>query len=60
MNEDNRDLEGVLRIGGGMVSSVRDDDPCLSFVSNIVLRTMRVKYEKWVKLMATEEYKVCE
>lgn len=54
MNEYNRDLEGA--VGGGVL----DDDPCLSFVSNIVLRTMRVKYEKWVKLMATEEYKVCE
>lgn len=53
MNEDNQELEGCF--GGG----VENDDPCLLFVSNIVLRTMRVKYEKWVKLMATED-KVCE
>lgn len=57
MNDDNRELEGVF--GGGDVS-LEEDDPCLLFVSNIVLRTMRAKYEKWVKLMATEEYKVCE
>lgn len=35
-----------------------NDDPCLSFVSNIVTRTMKMKHEKWIKLMAIDEYKV--
>lgn len=37
---------------------VDDDDPCLSFVSNIVLKTMKMKHEKWIKMMTTDEYKV--
>lgn len=37
---------------------VDDDDSCLMFVSNIVLKTMKMKYEKWIKMMTTDEYKV--
>lgn len=37
---------------------VDEDDSCLSFVSNIVLRTMKMKHEKWIKMMTTDEYKV--
>lgn len=62
MNEDNRETEGVYGGDGGGdgAGGVGDDDPCLLFVSKIVLRTLRMKHEKWAKLMATEEYKVCE
>lgn len=37
---------------------VDDDDPCLVYVSNIILRTMKIKHDKWARLMATIEYKV--
>lgn len=47
MNEEAIENEGV-----------EEDDPCLSFVSNIVLKTMKMKHEKWVKMMTTDEYKV--
>lgn len=49
MNEDTKETEGV-----------DDDDPWLLFVSNIALKTMRMKHEKWLKMMATDEYKVCK
>lgn len=35
-----------------------NDDPCLSLVSNYVLKTMKMKHEKWIKMMTTDEYKV--
>lgn len=47
MNEETNEIEGV-----------DEDDPCLSFVSNIVLKTMKMKHEKWIKMMMTDEYKV--
>lgn len=47
MNEETNETEGV-----------DEDDPCLSFVSNIVLKTMKMKHEKWIKMMMTDEYKV--
>lgn len=37
-----------------------DNEPIISFVSNNVIKTMRIKYEKWWKLMSNYEYKVCE
>lgn len=49
LNEDITETEGV-----------DDSDPCLLFVANTVLRTMKMKHEKWLKLMATDEYKVRE
>lgn len=45
--------EGVNDIVG-----VDDNDSCLLFVSNLVLKTMKMKYEKWMKMMAIDEYKV--
>lgn len=47
MNDETTEFEGV-----------DEDDLCLSFVSNIVLKTMKMKHEKWIKMMATDEYKV--
>lgn len=34
------------------------DEECLHFVCNYVLKTMRMKYDKWIKMMSTEEYRV--
>lgn len=39
---------------------VDEDDLCLLFVSNVVLKTMKMKHEKWLKMMTTDEYKVSE
>lgn len=50
MNGERIEIEGV--------DDDTNDDPCLSFVSNIVTRTMKMKHEKWIKLMAIDEYKV--
>lgn len=47
MNDETNEFEGV-----------DEDDLCLSFVSNIVLKTMKMKHEKWIKMMTTDEYKV--
>lgn len=47
MNEEANDIEGV-----------DDNDSCLLFVSNFVLKTMKMKHEKWMKMMTTDEYKV--
>lgn len=52
MNGERNEIEGV--------DDDTNDDPCLSFVSNIVTRTMKMKHEKWIKLMAIDEYKVSE
>lgn len=51
MNSEVNDIEGVD-------DDNNDDDSCLTFVSNIVIRTMKMKHEKWIKLMTTDEYKV--
>lgn len=40
------------------IEGVDDNDPCLSFVSNIALKTMKMKHDKWIKMMATDEYRV--
>lgn len=48
MNEDTNEME----------EGVDDDDECLHFVSNTVLKTMKMKHEKWVKMMTTDEYRV--
>ncbi|XP_055624132.1 dynein beta chain, ciliary-like isoform X2 [Toxorhynchites rutilus septentrionalis] len=34
------------------------EDPCAAFVGSYVLKTMRLKDEKWQKLMGNEEFKV--
>lgn len=34
------------------------EDPCAAFVGSYVLKTMRLKEEKWQKLMGNEEFKV--
>lgn len=47
MNDDLNEMDGV-----------DDDDPCLVYISSIILRTMKIKYDKWAKLIATIEHKV--
>lgn len=37
-----------------------EDNPCLKFLCNFVLKSMRIKSDKWIKLIATEEYRVNE
>lgn len=32
-------------------------DPRVDFIGNIVVKTMKLKPEKWMRLMATEDYK---
>lgn len=34
------------------------EDPCAAFVGSYVIKTMRLKDEKWQKLMGNEEFKV--
>lgn len=41
-----------------VLDGVDDDDPCFVHVSSIILRTMKIKHDKWAKLMATIQYKV--
>lgn len=41
-----------------VLDGVDDDDPCFVHVSNIIQRTMKIKHDKWAKLMATIQYKV--
>lgn len=36
----------------------KKEDPRVDIISNYVLKTMRLKAEKWQKLMSTEELKV--
>lgn len=38
---------------------IEDDDLCIRFLSNFVLKTMRMKYDKWAKMMSTDEFRVC-
>lgn len=40
------------------VYNCENDDPCLLFVSQIVLKTMKMKPDKWIKMMSIDEYKV--
>lgn len=40
------------------IEGVDDNDACLSFISNIALKTMKIKHDKWVKMMATDEHRV--
>lgn len=47
MNDESNEIDGV-----------DDNDPCLLFVSNIALKTMKMKHDKWMKMMATDEYRV--
>lgn len=35
------------------------DDPCLLFVSQFVLRSMKMKLDKWIKMITVDEYRVC-
>lgn len=32
-------------------------DPRVDFIGNVVVKTMKLKPEKWTRLMVTEEYK---
>lgn len=47
MNEEMNEIEGV-----------DEDDSVLSFISHIVHVSMKIKHEKWIKMMTTDEYKV--
>lgn len=44
------DIEGMMEFG--------DDDSCLVFVSNFALKSMRLKQDKWTKMMSTDDYRV--
>ena len=35
-----------------------EDDLCLLFIGNFIIKSMRLKYEKWHKLITTEEHRV--
>lgn len=35
-----------------------DDDVCFEFIASYTLKTMRLKYDKWIKMMAIDEYRV--
>ena len=47
MNDEMNEIEGV-----------DDDDACLSFVSNFALKTMKMKHDKWIKMLTTDEHRV--
>jgi len=35
-----------------------DEDPRLVFISEYILKTLRIKMEKWTKMMSNDEFKV--
>lgn len=51
---------GTIASGDIKESNAGDgnDEECVQFVCNYVLKTMRMKYDKWIKLMTTDEYRV--
>lgn len=59
LTENNDKIENANSVEANVVGCRANDNAVFAFIASYTLRTMRLKYDKWAKMMAIEDYRVC-